>query len=159
MHVVAQGLVRAQERQHAIRVRCAVDGTVRADVMGDGLAADRVRGGDLSGTVHQRSPGAYPRRLRTVATPGERQSAVLESVLGATPREFESRILRHADPRKYRPRQVQVPMAGHQLIPSATDAQRAEYAAQLRYALLQLLDGCSEREVRGSRELACNDRD
>jgi hypothetical protein len=34
-------------------------------------------------------------RSRTVADLGERWSALLESVLGATPREFESRILRH----------------------------------------------------------------
>lgn len=43
--------------------------------------------------------------------------------------------------------------------PSATDAQRVEHAAQLQYALLQLLDGFSERGVRGSRELARDDRD
>jgi hypothetical protein len=30
-----------------------------------------------------------------VVNAGERWSALLESVLGATPREFESRILRH----------------------------------------------------------------
>ena len=36
-------------------------------------------------------------RSRTAADAGERWSALLESVLGATPREFESRILRHAD--------------------------------------------------------------
>src|SRR5690349_3903759 len=36
-------------------------------------------------------------RSRTVADPGERRSALLESVLGATPQEFESPILRHAD--------------------------------------------------------------
>src|SRR5258708_1000477 len=39
-------------------------------------------------------------RSRTVANPGERWSALLESVLGASPREFESRILRHADLRR-----------------------------------------------------------
>jgi hypothetical protein len=32
-----------------------------------------------------------------VVNSGERGPALLESVLGATPREFESRILRHAD--------------------------------------------------------------
>ena len=32
---------------------------------------------------------------RTVADAGERWPTLLESVLGATPREFESRILRH----------------------------------------------------------------
>jgi hypothetical protein len=39
-------------------------------------------------------------RSRTVPDPGERRPALLESVLGATPREFESRILRHADLRR-----------------------------------------------------------
>ena len=34
-------------------------------------------------------------RSRTVVNPGERGSALLESVLGATPQEFESPILRH----------------------------------------------------------------
>ncbi len=48
-----------------------------------------------SGAVHRRPPVPHPRRPRTVAANGEHRSAVLESVLGATPREFESRILRH----------------------------------------------------------------
>ena len=39
-------------------------------------------------------------RSRTVAGVGERRSALLESVLGATPQEFESPILRHTDLRK-----------------------------------------------------------
>src|SRR5260370_22635967 len=39
-------------------------------------------------------------RSRTVAHPGEPSSAFLESVLAATPREFESRILRHSCPRR-----------------------------------------------------------
>ena len=34
-------------------------------------------------------------RSRTVVNPGERGSALLESVLGATPQEFESPILHH----------------------------------------------------------------
>jgi hypothetical protein len=50
--------------------------------------------------VRRRPPGrtryGQP-RSRTVADAGERWSALLESVLGATPREFESRILRHYD--------------------------------------------------------------
>ncbi len=50
--------------------------------------------------VHRRPPGTRPRWPRTVADIGERRSAVLESVLGASPREFESRILRHADLRQ-----------------------------------------------------------
>jgi hypothetical protein len=37
-----------------------------------------------------------------VADLRERWCALLESVLGATPREFESRILRHADLLKHR---------------------------------------------------------
>ncbi len=53
-----------------------------------------------SGTVHRRPRAAHPRRSRTSAATGERRSALLESVLGATPREFESRILRHADLRR-----------------------------------------------------------
>ena len=36
-------------------------------------------------------------RSQTALTYSERTSADLESVLGASPREFESRILRHAD--------------------------------------------------------------
>jgi hypothetical protein len=55
-----------------------------------------------SGTVHRRSAGSCSRRPRTVADAGERWPALLESVLGATPREFESRILRHADLLKHR---------------------------------------------------------
>jgi hypothetical protein len=47
-----------------------------------------------SGTVHQRPLQSYSGRSRTVADLGERWPALLESVLGATPREFESRILR-----------------------------------------------------------------
>jgi hypothetical protein len=41
-------------------------------------------------------------RSRTVPDPGERRSALLETVLGATPQEFESPILRHADLLKHR---------------------------------------------------------
>jgi hypothetical protein len=51
-------------------------------------------------SVRCRSPTATRSRSdrsRTVAAIGERRCALLESVLGATPREFESRILRHAD--------------------------------------------------------------
>src|SRR5262249_25528709 len=48
-----------------------------------------------SGTVHQRSLGSCLCRSRTVADGGERWPALLESVLGATPQEFESPILRH----------------------------------------------------------------
>ena len=55
-----------------------------------------VRGCPLSPIRHsQASP-------RTVVNPGERGSALLESVLGATPQEFESPILRHADQGKHR---------------------------------------------------------
>ena len=50
-----------------------------------------------SGTVHQCSPGSCLCSSRTVADASERWPALLESVLGATPREFESPILRHAD--------------------------------------------------------------
>jgi len=49
------------------------------------------------GSVHRRSRVACQRRSRAVANPGERGPALLESVLGATPQEFESPILRHAD--------------------------------------------------------------
>jgi hypothetical protein len=54
-----------------------------------------------SGAVHRRSPGSCLRSSRTVAAAGERWSALLESVLGATPQEFESPILRHADLQKH----------------------------------------------------------
>jgi hypothetical protein len=50
-----------------------------------------------SRAVHWWSPGSCLRCSRMVADAGERWSALLESVLGASPREFESRILRHAD--------------------------------------------------------------
>jgi hypothetical protein len=53
-----------------------------------------------SGTVHRRPPRLCSRRSRTVAAIGERRSALLESVLGATPQEFESPILRRADLRR-----------------------------------------------------------
>jgi hypothetical protein len=42
----------------------------------------------------------WSRRSRTFASGREHWRAVLESVLGATPQEFESLILRHADLRK-----------------------------------------------------------
>jgi len=41
------------------------------------------------------------RRPRTVVNAGERRAALLESVLGATPQEFESPILRASDLRRY----------------------------------------------------------
>ena len=63
-----------------------------------------------SGAVHQRPLQSYSGRSRTVADLGERWSALLESVLGATPREFESRILRRVDLRKRT-----VPVAGQPL--------------------------------------------
>ena len=50
-----------------------------------------------SRAVHQWSPGLCSRGSRTVADAGERHATLLESVLGATPQEFESPILRHAD--------------------------------------------------------------
>ena len=49
----------------------------------------------LSVTVLRRPPQSCSGRSRTVADAGERWSALLESVLGATPQEFESPILRH----------------------------------------------------------------
>jgi hypothetical protein len=45
-------------------------------------------------------PGTTPHRSRTSAATGEHRSALLESVLGATPQEFESPILRQAELRK-----------------------------------------------------------
>ena len=51
-----------------------------------------------STAVRRRPVAANPRRWRTWADLGGRWSALLESVLGATPREFESRILRYVDP-------------------------------------------------------------
>src|SRR5262249_27268263 len=53
-----------------------------------------------SGAVRQCSLGSCSGRSRTVADAGEHRPTLLESVLGATPREFESRILRHADLRR-----------------------------------------------------------
>ena len=50
-----------------------------------------VRGCPLSPIRHSQASS------RTVVNPGERWPALLESVLGATPQEFESPILRHAD--------------------------------------------------------------
>src|SRR5215468_6337685 len=54
-----------------------------------------------SGSVQQRPARHFPGRSRTVAAIGERRSAMLENVLGATPREFESRILREPLTRQY----------------------------------------------------------
>src|SRR5215472_2110447 len=54
------------------------------------------------GAVHRWSPGSCSRGSRTVADAGERDATVLESVLGATPREFESPILRHPDLQEHR---------------------------------------------------------
>jgi len=53
-----------------------------------------------SATVHRCSLRSCSRSWRTVADAGERHATVLESVLGASPREFESRILRRADLRR-----------------------------------------------------------
>jgi hypothetical protein len=53
-----------------------------------------------SGTVRRRPPGTNPGRSRTVAAPGGRWPTLLESVLGETPQEFESPILRHPELRK-----------------------------------------------------------
>ena len=47
--------------------------------------------------VRRRPPRPDQRRSRTREAAGGRRSAALESVLGATPREFESRILRRPD--------------------------------------------------------------
>jgi hypothetical protein len=48
-----------------------------------------------SATVHRCSLRSCSRSWRTAADAGERHATVLESVLGATPQEFESPILRH----------------------------------------------------------------
>jgi hypothetical protein len=48
-------------------------------------------------TVHRRPRATHRPRSRTMAALSERGLAVLESVLGATPQEFESPILRHPD--------------------------------------------------------------
>ena len=64
-----------------------------------------------SGTVHRRPPGPCPGSSRTVTDAGERRPALLESVLGATPQEFESPILRHADLQEHPSR----PLAGQAL--------------------------------------------
>jgi len=53
-----------------------------------------------SGIVHRRPPGSCSRSSRTVADAGEHRPTLLESVLGATPQEFEPPILRHADLRR-----------------------------------------------------------
>jgi hypothetical protein len=60
------------------------------------------------GAVHQRPPRSCSGRSRTVADCGGRWRALLESVLGATPREFESPILRYADLQQHRPRQLRL---------------------------------------------------
>ena len=53
-----------------------------------------------SGGVRRCPPRSCLRSSRTVADTGERRSALLESVLGASPRGFESRILRRPLPAK-----------------------------------------------------------
>ena len=58
-----------------------------------GLLSQFLSHSPTSGTVHQRPPRSCSGRSRTVADHGERGPAVLESVLGASPRGFESRIL------------------------------------------------------------------
>ena len=55
-----------------------------------------------SATVHQRPPRSRAGRSRTVADAGEHWPTLLESVLGATPQEFESPILRRADLQQHR---------------------------------------------------------
>jgi len=57
-------------------------------------------------SVQRRSPvcaDRRPCRWGTVPTHGEPRDADLESVLGATPHEFESRILRQPEQAKHRP--------------------------------------------------------
>jgi hypothetical protein len=55
-----------------------------------------------SATVRQWSPRWCSRSSRTAADAGERWPTLLESVLGATPQEFESPILRRADLQQHR---------------------------------------------------------
>jgi hypothetical protein len=62
---------------------------------GAGLLSQFLSHSPPSGAVHQRPSQTCSGRSRTVADLGERWCALLESVLGATLREFESRILRH----------------------------------------------------------------
>jgi hypothetical protein len=65
-----------------------------------------------SRAVHLRPHDAHLHRPRTVAASGEQRPALLESVLGASPREFESRILRDPDQARHRSAQTHPP-AGH----------------------------------------------
>jgi hypothetical protein len=60
-----------------------------------GLLSQFLSHSPLTATVHRRPPRSRSGRSRTVADIGERWPALLESVLGATPQEFESPILRH----------------------------------------------------------------
>ena len=73
-----------------------------ARAVGSGPALGSVLVSPPSATVHRRPPTTHLSNSRTVADVGERWPTLLESVLGATPREFESRILRHGDLRKHR---------------------------------------------------------
>jgi hypothetical protein len=60
------------------------------------------------GLIHPRPPPFTGVRVfvfaqaTTVVNAGERRAALLESVLGATPQEFESPILRASDLHRYR---------------------------------------------------------
>jgi len=66
-----------------------------------GLLSQFLSHSPLSGAVHQRPPRSCSGRSRTVTDLGERWPALLESVLGATPQEFASPILRRPDLRRH----------------------------------------------------------
>ena len=99
----------------------------------------------LVSLVHPR-PGPFtggpPRpcsgRSRTVADAGERGPTLLESVLGATPQEFESPILRHAD------------LQEHPMLPAGMRASRVEWS-HLSVSILSV----ERRLHRNRRRLSC----
>ena len=97
----------AGARFSAQEIASTLTGTRSADVLlGDalpGLLSQFLSHSPASGAVHRRPPQSCSGRSRTVADACERWPALLESVLGATPQEFESPILRHPDLQEHRP--------------------------------------------------------
>ena len=102
-----------------------------------------------SAAVHRRPPRACPRTSRTVTDIGERWPALLESVLGASPRGFESRILRHPDLLKHRssvPTGWRLELRWAQLLVSTSSV---GWVPPLGFAaLLHLVTGIADRPER-----------
>ena len=108
--------------------------------------------------VHRRPPPSvreHRRRSRTVANLSEHISAVLESVLGATPQEFESPILRHLRGGQLLPHDCRHSPISPGLRPMS---RRRRHARLRRASLSPLADGMPEPCLAGERRPARTSR-